>query len=255
VNKNNPLHQELTGHDPIVEWILPGFIPRGVLLCLAGVPGAGKSYLCYYIGMAIATGTPVLGMTPGRPFQVLYFDDENSQSDRVQYERYAWNGLGRPSLDTLTDNFWSIPFALGNADWAERMADHVEEHKPDVYIVDTATPACNIQDENDNAEASRIVRQLRELTQITNPVSTGLILKHAKILTEEGDYTIRGAKAWMGQVDGFSYLIRHQSRPSKDGLAATRLVPGKTRAFGLRNTINIHPRRQGAGIVLTGNGE
>ena len=248
----NPLRDELLSGDPVVEWILPEFIPRGTLIALAGMPGAGKSYLCYYLGLAMAAGIKALGFKPPRPQRVLYFDEENSPADRIQYERWAWHGLQCPNLETLSKNFWPMPFRLGLPDWAERAHQLIEDNQPDLFIIDTSTPACDIRDENDNAEASRVIRTIRHLMEASSPPATALVLKHAKIHADDGSYSRRGAKAWMGQVDAIAYLRRHEGRPHSDGLNTTLLVPGKTRAFGLRRSLVIHPARtaDGRGIHL-----
>jgi len=242
----NPLLLELTGKESPVEWILPEFLPRGALLALAGVPGAGKSYLCYYLSMAVACGLSVLGLQPPRPFRVVYFDEENSRPDRIQYERWAWHGLGKPALDRLIENFWPVPFALGSSEWAEEAAAILDELQPDLFVVDTATPACDIRNENDNGEAAQVIAQLRHLMRLSTPEASALVLKHAKLIHEDGSYTLRGAKTWMGQVDSFSFLVRAVGRPTTDarkrGLSRTRLVPGKVRAFGLRTPLLIEPR-------------
>ncbi len=240
----NPLYRELTSVEPVVTWILPNFIPRGTLIALAGLPGAGKSYLCYTMGFAIATGLPILGFTPTRPHRVLYFDQENSRPDRVQYQRYAYNGLGKPDLTTLCNNFWGQPFVLGSDKWVTHAKNAIETYQPELIFIDTATPSCNIQDENNNAEAAVVIEKLRRLQVTISPTATMVVLKHAKLRANdsgEGFYTMRGAKAWEGQVDAVIFHIKGEGRPRKDGLNNTRLHPSKTRAFGLREPILIEP--------------
>ena len=101
----NPLRDELTTTEPLVTWLLPDLLPAEVLFTLVGIPGAGKSYLAYTIGLALAGGVPVLGITPPAPTRVLYCDQENSRADRRQYQRWAWHGIGAPSLDVSTEHF------------------------------------------------------------------------------------------------------------------------------------------------------
>lgn len=241
----NPILHELTGEGPVVRWILPEFLAQGSLIALAGLPGAGKSYLCYTLGIALATGIPVIGYKPDRAYRVLYFDQENSHPDRIQYERWAWNGLGQPSLELLCKNFWCSPFILGSSAWYTAAKAAVDYHKPEIIFIDTATPACGIEDENDNGEASRAVERIRALQNATNPAASCIVLKHAKVRAEgdgAGVYTLRGAKAWEGQVDGIIYHVRGEGRPRKDGLNNTKLQPGKTRAFGLREALTIEPK-------------
>jgi RecA-family ATPase len=252
-NPANPLVAELTGKEVIVRWILPDFIPEGVLFAVAGSPGAGKSYLFYTIGLALAAGIPVLGMTPRRPSRILYFDEENSGPDRIQYERWAWNGLGQPNLDLLAENFWCSSFTLGGNDWDQKAEAEILLRRPNLFIIDTTTPACHIEDENDNGEASRVIQKIRRLQGLTDPAATAIVLKHAKLREDGEGYTLRGAKSWEGAVDSIVYLTKGRGKPRQDALCNTTLTPSKTRAFGLRHKLHIRPEWVGnqSGIRLT----
>lgn len=249
VPHRNPLVQDLTGTAPVVNWILPNWLPQGSLFTLVGDAGAGKSFLCYALGMSLATGKSFLGFTPPHPWKVLYFDQENSYPDRIQYERWAWEGLHRPDLSTLAEHFWVNPFGLGQG-WYARMQADLLFHKPQLVIVDTATPAFDIQVENDNSEATRICSQLRTLQHLVTPAPTIIVLRHAKFdaMAPAGhQLSGRGAKTWKGSTDGQMFLLRHRGRPRKDGLTPTLLRPDKVRAFGLREEVPISPEYIGAG--------
>jgi len=244
-----------------VEWLLPDLLPRGSLIALAGLPGAGKSVLSYTMAMGLATGTAVIGRQPDRCYRVCYFDDENGIHDRLEYQRWAAWGLGLDESHraALEANLWVYSGALGTHAWPDAVADAIDAHDPAVLMFDTATPCFNIEDENDNAEASQTIRQLRTLMRSREPHISGWVLKHGKVRSEETEerdasYTLRGAKAWEGAVDGIIYHIRGRGRPNVDGLHVTKLVPGKTRAFGLRQRLIIQPAwvqtPQGKGLQL-----
>ena len=209
--------------------------------------------LCYMLGMALATGRPLLGFTPARAYRVLYFDQENGPADRVQYERWAWHGLGQPPLDLVCESFWCAPFVLGSPTWAATARTFILRHTPEVIVIDTTTPACHIDQENDNAEAARVITTLRTLQALSTPPATLLAIKHAKLRSEGGGYTLRGGKAWEGAVDSIIYHVRAEGHPRKDGLANTTLYPAKTRAFGLRVPVHITPAwtPDHQGLVLT----
>jgi len=241
VPEKNPLYDELFGTAPVVQWLIPEFLPNGTLLALAGMPGVGKSYISYYMGMAMATNTEFLGKQPVRPAKICYFDQENSYHDRVQYERWCYNGLDKPDADLLLKNFWRFSFVLGTKDWFEVAKAQVEAHQPDVIIFDTATPCFRIEDENDNSEAAIVIGRVRQLMGLTHPAASAIVLKHAKLLADGEGYTLRGAKAWEGQVDGIIFQTHTVGRPRVDGLKNTQLNPNKVRAFGLRETLKIVP--------------
>ena len=243
----NPVVAVLTGSDPVVQWLIPDFIAQGSLIVLAGEPGAGKSFVCYTLGLAGATNTPILGFQPTHPLRILYFDQENSRPDRDQYLRWAWNGLNQPSLPMIAANFWVRHFELGTADWVTRAASAITDIQPDIIFIDTATPCCAILDENDNGIATQVINRLRGLQAISNPPAAMIVLKHSRIITEgmDGDNkprrTIRGAKAWAGAADAVWFHVRTAGHPRTDGLFNTYIEPAKTRAFGLRQTIRINP--------------
>lgn len=231
------------------NWLVPDMILQGAMVCLAGEPGAGKSLVSYMIGLAVASGCKALSglVPPGEPRRILYFDEENSQQDRDKYLRRAWHGLTdtndgeEPDMGLLQENFWPLHFVLGDDNWQDVATLAIEQVQPHLIVFDTATPCFNIQDENDNAEATRAIKGIRELMRITDPVASAIVLKHAKIRTEKGRRQMRGAKAWQGSADGVMFQVKATGRPRKDGLSLTRLEPDKTRAFGLTRTIYINP--------------
>jgi RecA-family ATPase len=226
------------------DWLVPGLLHKGTMVVLAGSPGSGKSVLSLCLAVAKATGFPFLGrdLVKGR---VLYFDEENSQPDFEEYLRWIWRGLGRPEPSLLNENIRMERFSLAHAARNFRgqynyMEQCAKEFQPELTIIDTATPACQIKDENDNAMATEAIQQLRTVQQASEE-SCMLVLKHAKVDQEHGTHTVRGAKAWVGSTDA---TIFHMTVPGKerlDGLRDSQLVPEKIRAFGLQATLRIHP--------------
>ena len=259
---DNPIVDILTAKQVDPVWLFPDLALQGALVCIAGEPGSGKSYLSYHLGLAIAAGQPALGglIPGGEPRRVLYFDEENSEQDRNKYLQRCWYGLMSqkhdPDLGLLYENFWPVHFWLGGKDWFEKAAIWIEHVRPHVIIFDTATPCFNILNENDNGEATQVVKQVRELMRMTDPVATAWIMKHAKTRTEKGGRRyIRGAKAWQGMADAVIFQVKATGRPRRDGLNLTRMEPDKTRAFGLTRTIHITPRWTDAaktGLALDG---
>jgi hypothetical protein len=252
----NPIVDILVGDDEEPPWLVPEMFLQGNLICLGGEPGAGKSYVSYTIGLAIAAGCKALsGIVPnGEPRRVLYFDDENSQADRNKYLKRSWTALMQgvsdekrlTYLERLQDNFWPVHYHLGGDDWPERVEEWIDfmnanDTPPHVMVFDTAASCFDIQDENNNAEASKCIKVLRHLMGMGDPVITALVLKHAKIRSDRGRRTLRGAKAWIGMADSVMFQVKAAGRPRKDGLSLTRLEPDKTRAFGLSQPIYITP--------------
>ncbi len=268
---DNPVLDVLYAEDTEPEWFIPDLILQGAAVILAGDAGTGKSYLSYTIGLAAASGCSALsGIVPaGDPRRVLYFDQENGLQDRNKYLTRSWWGLADshgvpPDATLLQENFIATHFELGDDDWYERAAAFVERFQPRLMVFDTATPCFNIDDENSNSEANQAMKKIRRLMAMTTPVCSAIILKHSKVAqgktpgaTGGGSVPrmIRGAKGWKGAADALMFQVRGQGRPRKDGLAPTRLVPDKSRAYGLSGPIYITPSYTDAkrtGLMLEG---
>lgn len=238
------LNEVLNSPDKPPTWLVRDTLAAGNMIILAGEPGVGKSILAYTLAMAVATGEPFLGrQTTQGP--VLYYDEENSLPDMKEYLRWVWRGLEKPSLfDALRANLSLAHFELAAAGPRryDYMRDLAADRHPSLIILDTASPVCNIQQENDNAEAGRAIVQLRRVQAASGPGATMLILKHEKLDREPGMHrTIRGAKTWLGELDAVLFHVADRGRPRKDGLRPSAIEPDKVRAFGLRETLHLQP--------------
>lgn len=223
------------------HWIIKDLLPRGTTTILAGEAGAGKSFLSYCIAYSVSIGLPVLGHTTV-PTKVLYFDEENGEPDFIQYNQWVWAGLGQPDFGLLDTNL-RIEHGILVTGWQERMLMLMEEHRPGLVVIDTATPCFSVKDENDNAEANEIMRKLRHFRQSIGQETTFLILKHERMRDDVGHRrTIRGAKVWLGAADQVIFHVIARGRRRADGLRKTKLVPDKMRAFGLRQTLLLDPQ-------------
>ena len=151
----NPILDILMAEESEPQWLVKDLpAPRNPWVCLAGEPGAGKSYVSPTPSpLALAAGCEALGglVPAGEPKRIVYFDEENSSGDREKYLRRSFfgrsgrqgAGLGKSRRQLLARGF---PF-LGDLDWFDRAAEWVEFVEPHLIVVDTATPAFNIQDE------------------------------------------------------------------------------------------------------------
>ena len=245
------LFELLTAPPPKPAWLIPDLMTRGSLVALCGVAGAGKSVISYTLATAIASGSPFLGRaaTQGR---VLYFDEENGLPDLRPYLYRAWAGHGSPDPAKLATNLHVENFTLsGRPDaWGAVMYDLARAIRPSLIIIDTATPACHIKDENDNGEAAAAAAKIRLAQAAAGPDCTTLILKHLRVDPTTGKADMRGAKFWKGTVDAIWYLTRMQGRPLRNGLSRTALDPEKVRAFGLQRGLIITPQMVGDGLAL-----
>ena len=214
------------------------------MIVLAGEAGAGKSYLMYALAYAIASRQSFLGHATV-PTRVLYFDEENAEPDFLQYNQWAWAAAGAQPPETIDESLRIEHYSLLTG-WKAPMATAIREHKPGLVIIDTATPALHIKDENDNGEASQAIQDLRRIrAEVGDRQLTFIIIKHEKMQQEAGHRrTIRGAKVWLGAVDQVLFhVLAPGAKRRKDGTRLTRLEPDKLRAFALDHIIEIDPEK------------
>ena len=248
----NPIVDHVTMPQVPVQWLIPDLLPSSYFSVFVATEGCGKSLFSYAMAMALATGVEFLGRTPTRPRTVLYFDEENSIPDQIQYQQWAWHGLGRPNMSLLKEHFWPLAFHLGSRDWPERLEERVMYHQPGVIVIDTALsalPPLSKDGENDNATANRIINKVKAITRLTTPQCATWALKHEKRANpayqsgpEQMD--VRGAKEWLGSADNVIFMKRAPGPPVKHNtrkLHRTRLIPYKPRAFGLTEELHISP--------------
>lgn len=235
----------LTTDPPTPDWVIPGMVPRGTILMIAGDAGVGKSMLNYTIGLHVGLNRPVFGF-PVVQTRVLYFDQENSLPDAATYLHRLWLGMDSPDPEEVAKVFAIEHFSL-TAKWEDEMIRSVANFQPGLIIVDTATSALNVLQENDNSEAHRVISGLRRVMHSLDRQPAMIVLKHAKFESggsQKGTIrrTIRGAKAWLSAVDQTLFHIKATAgRPRKDGMHRTILVRDKKRAHGLILPISIDP--------------
>jgi len=239
----------LDGDDTPPPWLVPDLLCQGTMVVMAGEAGAGKSLFSYTLAIALSSGSLFMGRQL-QAKRVLYFDEENSLPDRNQYLRWAWRGLNRPEIPDANLRLEHFELAKAGLEWDRRIAALASEYSPDLIVIDTATPACHIVDENDNGEASEAIRRLRRAKNCAGAQASMLILKHARLDTESGTYSVRGAKSWVGETDSTLLFTRAAGRPRLDKLWNTNLQPQKVRAFGLRTKLFIQPHWTGEDPIL-----
>lgn len=236
-----------------VPWLIPELMVEGQMLVMAGDAGVGKSFLAMTLAQRVAVGTPVLSGAI-EPQRVLYMNEENSYWDireYVRWVRFSMNGINEQQLyGNLRLEQMTLQQSITR--WDRELRRVCAEHQPKLIIIDTATPACAIKDEDDNGEAAVAIKHLRQAMAVSAPGCGMLILKHSKVVAKGEDRAIRGAKSWKGATDGLIFHTRCGGRPRVDGLHSSYLWPDKTRAFGLRERVLVRPSRVTDSLGHTG---
>lgn len=123
--------QELAAADfPEPSWLIPGLVPEGGLILLAGRPKTGKSWLALDLATGLASGTTVCGVQVERRLNTLYLAMEDTPL-RLQAR------LKKAGLEAPTGCFIATSWPRLNAGGMELLEKAVTEHGIGLVIIDT----------------------------------------------------------------------------------------------------------------------
>ena len=173
--KKFPSLEELSKTLKPIEWILEGWLPRGMLTVLGAAPGVGKSFLGMDLVWRITSGK---NSFDGQPIntqseipRVIYVDAE--AIPQVINERAIAYGINRNRL------FLMYPESGESIDFSEdkhryQLIDMVASIKPELVIIDSLS-SIHSRGQNNVEDVRELLRFLSSLAQSFN---TGLLLIH-----------------------------------------------------------------------------
>ncbi len=186
---------------PAVEWIVPRFLPAGVLLELHGDPKAGKSTLLGFMAGAIVNGTEFLGCRGSRG-KVVWFTEQGRQSFAPILQKVG--------LHEHADLFVLYNHDVLNIPWAERVAGVVQVAKDvgaRVVIVDTLSKLAGLRGENENSSGA-ILEALDFLEPAKAAGISVVVLHHDRKSGGDVINAGRGSNAIAGEADVIFQLIK-----------------------------------------------
>lgn len=159
---------DLAPHPP--RMVIPGFVQDGVIV-IAGGHGVGKTTVLVPLAMVAAglhaTGDP---LAPRHWRHVVYIGEDVAQVQRIITGIVAHGGLGI-DLEAMRERFHVVPaLRMPAADVANVGPVYLEQFNrtvdgvdlPPLVVIDTRSATIEISDENDNAEAGRIVALFKQ---------------------------------------------------------------------------------------------
>lgn len=181
-----------------------GVLPFSGVGFIGGQSGAGKSFLACHLAVCVASGEPFFGRKVKERCGVLYIAAEGGAT--IAARILAARKTTAPEADGL-------PIAMGTScpdlrakggwEWLAALIEAATEWMRarfglplGLIIIDTLGAALGMDDENSNAEANAIVRDLRALADATETMV--LAVAHYGKTAETG---LRGASAWRGGAD------------------------------------------------------
>lgn len=183
-----------------VEWVLDEFLPAGGLVLLAGKPKEGKTTLSYELAVKVARGEVFLGRQTRKGGVLILAVEEHGRDVRMRLRNLGAFGVG--------GLFVHVGPLQPTATTLDNIAAFSKERGVKLILVDTLSAFWRIENENDAAEMTKVVKPLLQLARDSG--ACVLLIHHAR--KSEGHYgdEIRGSGALFAAVDVALILKRHE---------------------------------------------
>lgn len=237
-NPINTVSLRAIGSDlpPPPKWLVKNLLPESGVALLAGQYAAGKTFIAIDLGLCVSLSREFLGRRT-RPGGVLWIAAEGAGEIDLRIAA-ARRGKFRDKVKG------EIPFLVADAPpvteqrgilvWLENaikqaQADCIQGFETDLrlVVIDTLAAAFGIEDENDNAEAARIMRRLADLGN-----KYGTLVMPVAHLGKTPESGIRGASAYGAGADAILSVLAKANQltgeVSKRSLALTKSRRGST---------------------------
>ena len=190
--------------DPI--WVAPMMFPNPGLVAVSGRPGSHKTYFCVWMLRRIAAGLPMfddagegffdssMGNAQA-PIPCLVIEEENS----LRLVKKRLRGL-KPIPSDKESLYFLVQkgFKLQNPVWLKTLLDFIEEKGIKVVLLDPFSSVTGLENENDNAEAAKVMDILRR--ELVERDLTVIFIHHPS-KGDAGGMSLRGAGDILGKVD------------------------------------------------------
>jgi hypothetical protein len=226
---------------PSRQWIVPDWIPRGVVTGYYGDGGTGKSLTAMQLMTAMSLGQKWLGLDvlPGRTLGVFCEDDE----PELQRRQWSINAMYGASPSQLADLHYLCRFGEDNAlitfdgadvgvqtSFAAELHQLCDELRPDLLVLDTIAdlfPA----NENDRAKVRQFVQG--SLGGFARKHECGvLVLGHPSVTGLNNGSGQSGSTAWNNTFRSRFYLEREQGDEAD---ASVRILTRKKANYAARD--------------------
>lgn len=193
--------EEIASELAPLEWLWPGWLPRGMLTLFGAAPGAGKSFVALDLSWRITTnqGFPDGSPIPNPDANIVYVDGE--AVPQILNERALAYGVDRKRLFLLLpDPGEAIDF--GEEKYRDRLLDMVATLQPELVIIDSLS-SIHSKGQN-NVEDVRDL--LGFLAQVAEAHRTGMLLIH-HIRKPGNGQNMQMFDLTMSDLSGSGYIV------------------------------------------------
>ena len=226
--------------------LIKGLLPRNGVAFIGGQSGSGKTFIAIDLAVALCTGQSFFGRRVKEHVGVLFIAGEGAETiqPRLTIARMARNverTLPIAWAPTFPD-FTRVEEVRSFMQELKALKTHMQEThgvRLGAIVVDTLAAVFALQDENDNSEASRVIRAMKVIGEALDVLL--IPVHHYGKGSETG---LRGASAWRAGCDAVLSITaeRNQLTGVVSGhslwLAKSRVgEEGPVGAFGLRTML------------------
>jgi len=151
-------------NDPMPKQVIEGVLHKGSKMIISGSSKAGKTLSLLHLGLAAANGSTWLGHRTATS-KVIYLDFELKK--RIAARRIAEMVNANDQYDPKNENFMYCSLR-GQSRTLEDLVHHIEDlenHRPDLVIVDPFYKLATGADENDAGAISEVVNRMEKFSE------------------------------------------------------------------------------------------
>ncbi len=217
-----PWQKRFAEHGGPPEYVLPFYLPRGILTSLYGRDGLGKNTLMMGAAMLLAVGRSAFLQPPQLPRRVMFYGGEDPEHvilDRMArfMEHFEFTPAERELLfrnfdmpDLMLEDLKLFVFGRDYTRtptaFTEALAERIEAFAPDLLILD---PLSDLFEDNENDRA-KVAPFLRYLNQVAHEHGISVTLLGHPAKSEDSEYS--GSGAWSSKTRSRLLLAEEEGR-------------------------------------------
>lgn len=210
--EQEPINPVIFSHKELLEldiapmnWIVNRMIPYPGLIVISGKPGSYKTFFTFWLGMRVSAGLPLFdecdepyfckidGEQPMGKVPTLFIEEENTK----QLMKHRAHGM---KVFEVGDIYYMIDegFKFTDERWREAIKETITQKGIKLLILDPFSSVMGLNNENDNAEVSKIMDIVRK--EFVN-MGLSVILIHHPSKGDGDGLNLRGAGDILGKCD------------------------------------------------------
>jgi len=200
------------------DWVIDDFIGEGVR-AISGAQGKGKTSIISPLCANVAHLIQPNFLTPMHRRAVFYFTEDTNQINRMIYGMKKHQSREFSNVHEEWEKYFKVHMTKRyKAGDIEDLANHIKNFNtvqnnksvPPLVVFDTQAASFDIEDENNNAELSKLISQLKIHFWEMNRIPVWVVTHITKSSMSSDDYeklTARGAGAIAGDSNGTMGIV------------------------------------------------